>query len=373
MTICNPNNIKTINENECLFESINTINSNFINLSATACSLKERIDAIRLSRTFFYYGPNSNIVAYNDDNGTIPSDFTISTFVNSPLELDLQSVSRPGDIVYIVHQKTGILPTLDRIPLTYNISTTVMTRPTPILEPSILGGQYGADFLPGSFFMTYRRSINVTVQPRTGSGGTFKYSRIDSRKILLNNPIYTPTIIKNDNTITQVYTVKWTVTNESLANMPAGNYSFEFGIEPGEEFDFKKRMQTWLLTNLNRHDVNIEGNFEISATTNVTLPPTPRRLFGRRIGRSAPPPRVIPSVPLSVTTTRTTEATEIDVEIDPVFYVWRLTYEKRPARDANKYMYYIDNGWPRIFRAQTSGIDATNWNQPQTWTTYNSW
>ena len=138
MNICNPNNIKIINESECLSESVNTINSNFANLSAIACSLKERIDAIRLSRTFFYYGPNSNIVAYNDIDNTIPSDFTITTFVNSPQELDLQSVSRPGDIVYIVHQKTGVTPILNQLPTTYNAMP--LLGPAPLLIPTAVGG-----------------------------------------------------------------------------------------------------------------------------------------------------------------------------------------------------------------------------------------
>jgi hypothetical protein len=364
MNICNPNNIKIINESECLSESLNTINSNFTNLSAIACSLKERIDAIRLSRTFFYYGPNSDIIAYNSEDGQLPSDFTISTFVNSPEELDLQSSSRPGDTVYIVYQKTGHTPIFNQIPVFYNTTTSTTTTPTPVLVSSRLGGQYGADFLPGSFFMRYRRSIDVTATAGTDSSIIFKYKRVGNNGLILSAPIYTPVILTNQNSTTQTYRARWRVTDSGAANMPEGNYEFTFGIGPQESLNFKNRMQTWLETNIGRHNVNIEGNIEILVTRTVRLRPFSR--INSRTSGGVP-------IQISTFTSDSTQTGDIDIEAQPIFCVWKLTYEKRPGRDPNRFIYYINNGWPRIFRAQTSGVNASNWNQPQTWTTYNSW
>jgi len=352
MSICNGNNVKLIKEFECLSDSINTINSNFANLSAIACNLKERIDTIRLSRTFFYYGPNSDIVAYNDGKNQFPSDFTITTFVNSPEELDLQSTSRLGDVVYIVHQRTGYTPFVGIRPTQSNLSI----RSSPISFSSNLGAQYGADFLPGSSFLRYRYSIPAQIKPNVIT--SFKYTRVNSNGLILSTPVYTPVILRNDNNFTQVYRVKWTVINPGVSNMPEGNYQFEFGIDPGQSLNFKKRMQTWLETNIGRFNANIEGVIEIFVT------PETRRANVKSVDFFSTRSSLSPGQ---------NQTTEIDIEVQPIFRVWKLTYERRSGRLTDLPMYYINNGWPRIFRAQTSGINATNWNQPQTWTTYNSW
>jgi len=110
MSGCNSNSISLIEETECLSESINTINSNFLSLSATTCQLKQRVEAIKMVRTFFYYGPNSqansrSLMGYNQLSR--PSDQRIFGFVNSSNFLDLPKISYPGDIVYVIYQKTG--------------------------------------------------------------------------------------------------------------------------------------------------------------------------------------------------------------------------------------------------------------------------
>lgn len=113
MSVCDFNNaITLIDETDCLFDSLPTINSNFNNLSDIVCSLKTRVDEIKMIRTFFYYGPNAQNVAQSEmDPNEIsrPSNNRIEDFVNSAQQLNLPTISEVGDIVYVVYQKTGYL------------------------------------------------------------------------------------------------------------------------------------------------------------------------------------------------------------------------------------------------------------------------
>jgi hypothetical protein len=43
----------------------------------------------------------------NNNTSSKPSNTTIEAFVNSPSQLNLPSFSRPGDVAYVVYQKTG--------------------------------------------------------------------------------------------------------------------------------------------------------------------------------------------------------------------------------------------------------------------------
>ena len=49
----------------------------------------------------------------------------------------------------------------------------------------------------------------------------------------------------------------------------------------------------------------------------------------------------------------------------PTFIIWRLTY--------NGAEYFVDLGFPKFSRNMADGTGNSNWNQPQNWTTYNSW
>lgn len=113
MSACN-STISLIEETECLSESINTINTNFARLSAVTCGLKQRIDANKQVRTFFYYGPSSQTDSRSGmghNQLSRPSDQRIFNFVNSKEFLDLPKISYPGDIAYVIYQKTGFFNT----------------------------------------------------------------------------------------------------------------------------------------------------------------------------------------------------------------------------------------------------------------------
>jgi hypothetical protein len=102
--------IQTISESECVGESLQKINLNFQNLETVACNLKEKIENIKTARTFFYYGTNtqSNV---QQEFGSVsrPSNSVIYNFLNNTDSLNLPSISYPGDIAYVIYQKTGFL------------------------------------------------------------------------------------------------------------------------------------------------------------------------------------------------------------------------------------------------------------------------
>ena len=109
MSACLPN-IQTIFPTECLSDSLAKINTNFTNLQTKVCNLKEVVDGIVQTRTFWYYGPNAqNDPADGMQTGikSRPSDFTIMSFVNGPSQLDLPSISKNGDTAFVIFQKTG--------------------------------------------------------------------------------------------------------------------------------------------------------------------------------------------------------------------------------------------------------------------------
>lgn len=109
-----PQYISTIRRTEAIGDSLVKINNNFFNLKTVLCDLHERIDSKVEVRTFFFYGPNSEISSTSgmqDGVASRPSNVTIENFVNGsqPEGLDLPTYSKIGDIAYVVYQKTGYL------------------------------------------------------------------------------------------------------------------------------------------------------------------------------------------------------------------------------------------------------------------------
>jgi hypothetical protein len=126
--VCNNLNVSVIEENECLSNSLLKINNNFLNLQQALSGLNSRFDKRIEIRTFFYYGPNANSnpgSGMADNQTSRPSDITIQAFVNSPSQLNLPAISKPGDIAYVIYQKTGYLNNLRQNVLSdFNIGTT---------------------------------------------------------------------------------------------------------------------------------------------------------------------------------------------------------------------------------------------------------
>lgn len=149
---CNTN-LKGISNDECLGKSLPKINSNFTTLQEILWSLRERADSRVEVRTFFYYGPNSagpagskngslnpakgvpqaagtSPAASGMDDGKIsrPSNLTIQAFINSSSQINLPSISSPGDIAYVIFQKTGFNSTIPPNLSAFKNSTRITTE-----------------------------------------------------------------------------------------------------------------------------------------------------------------------------------------------------------------------------------------------------
>lgn len=119
--------ITRITPDECVGDSLAKINSNFSNIETVTHELEARVNTLKQIRTFFYYGPNAGTDAssgLNNNETSRPSDLTIQAFVNSPSQLNLLAISSPGDVAYVIYQKTGFNSSLATgIPAEYNWSS----------------------------------------------------------------------------------------------------------------------------------------------------------------------------------------------------------------------------------------------------------
>lgn len=105
-----PVNVDLISSDEYIGSSLTKINNNFATLLSGACDIEKRVDNRVNIRTFFYYGPNSASDATSgmaNNSASRPSDTRIENFVNQASQLNLPSISEPGDIAYVIYQKTG--------------------------------------------------------------------------------------------------------------------------------------------------------------------------------------------------------------------------------------------------------------------------
>ncbi len=145
--------LERISDDECLGNSLPKINSNFNTLQNILWALRERVDSKVEVRTFFYYGPNaagpagtkgsslppakgapqfsgaSPAASGMDDGKTSrPSNLTIQAFINSSSQINLPAISKPGDIAYVIYQKTGFSSTVSPNLNTIKNSTRVTTE-----------------------------------------------------------------------------------------------------------------------------------------------------------------------------------------------------------------------------------------------------
>jgi hypothetical protein len=173
--------LESVSNDECLGSSLPKINSNFTTLQEILWSLRERADSRVEVRTFFYYGPNSAGPTGSkgsgqlsgggkgsllppglspagsgmDDNKTSrPSNLTVEAFINSSSQINLPSISSPGDIAYVIYQKTGFLSTIGQNVLLQSSSQNVGVTYEQVRNAK---GRLTGDIRPVS---TFGRNIN---------------------------------------------------------------------------------------------------------------------------------------------------------------------------------------------------------------------
>jgi hypothetical protein len=333
MAKCSDTIIQNIATTDCLRNSLAKINNNFSELDEIVCTLRQRVDTNRQIRTFFYYGPNAEVAPGSGMDPyrlTRPSNLTIEAFVNSPTQLNLPSFSRPGDIAYVVYQKTGFQGSLPTQSSGFNTETGSaeiysIGTPTTLLfnkwyntdnYHSVVAStdgeapdRLGTITLKFQDTATFNQTESNTFQKQyqhTASGSlgggqdTFMEWNPDSVIWSESSPI--------------VKTIK------GRAPRPYKNVK-------GSQFIF-----------LN------SGNFISSSLTGFYK-------------KTALTPGVSPA----------TVTSDIVVKIEPVFIIWRLNYIET--------QYITELGFPKFNKGSTStnGAANINWNQPQNWTTYESW
>lgn len=130
-----PQYVRNISPTEKIGNSLVKINDNFVNLNQGLCDIKSKLDSVVTVRTFFYYGPNtatqpdptSNM---QDNVASYPKNSTIEQFINgsTPNNLNIPSLSKENDQVYVIYQKTGIYLQTSRRQSTTTFSVRIISR-----------------------------------------------------------------------------------------------------------------------------------------------------------------------------------------------------------------------------------------------------
>jgi hypothetical protein len=316
MLACN-NYIKTIFPDECVSESLATINSNFNALQSVTCELEQRFQKNKEVRTFFYYGPNANVDATSgmaDNSTSRPSNETIQAFANSPELLNLPAISVNGDTAYVIYQKTGFKNSLSlNIPSDYKWSTpTTNTIITPNKTNNLTYNvwynvsDYFSAIASSNGAVAGNRLGTINLEFRTPSGLSSKYS-------------YTATGTGDD-----TY-VEWNQADVILSE----GYPFPktarstiprpYKELPGVQFKFTRAGNPieWFLTGTTKASTVVNGG-------NVT--------------------------------------SDVVNEFSPVLIIWKLTCKDN--------LYNVDVGFPKFTRASTNNTNFTNWDNPASWARY---
>lgn len=345
--------IKTIYPDECVGDSLSTINSNFSALQVVTCELEQRFDKNKQVRTFYYYGPNAEVDATSgmaDNSTSRPSDFTIQAFVNSPEQLNLPVISRDGDIAYVIYQKTGFR----------NSVANVDGAATSSVVASIPGTyNYGAPFswsptvfpVSHSAWSSFMNTYAVWVNPATNVATGVTHTRY--RKLTIPFDGTYTFRCQADNLLdwyvdgTFISSAQGFTSNIVSRNifLKAGLHTLQFNA-----------------TNVN-NGLGWSGNpggWACTISDNKGIIWDTRRYSAGEANFTP----VGPGNPNVTTYIRTnnTVSTDIITQAAPVLIIWKLT--------CNSNTYTVDVGFPKFTRASTSNSNFTNWNNPTAWSQY---
>lgn len=323
MSECSQIILDTIDPNECLSSSLSKMNSNFSILDNFLGSLRQRIETTAEIRTFFYYGPNSQVAPGSGMEGSQisrPSDITIEAFVNSPSELNLPSISKPGDVAYVIYQKSGFQGPLPSQSSGFNPETgsdDKFAAGRPVILDfnkwynvddyySITGSLEGEQ--PDNM-----GNIKIQFKSPTGEISEFKYTAKDNWDVYMEwgqrNVIWSEAY-------PQVQGIK------GIAPRP-------FKETPGVQFIYLA-----------------EGNYYVYSLTG----------YLKKISTT-------PAVNYDSIT-----KTDLITRFLPTYVIWKL----RCVEDG---FYYVELGFPKFSTgfASNNGAANSNWNKPENWATFDSW
>jgi len=329
--------INTITPDECVGGSLTKINTNFSALQTVTCELEQRFDKTKHVRTFFYYGPNAqtNSTSGMANNSTSrPSDATIQAFVNSSSQLNLPTISRPGDIAYVIYQKTGFKSNLAIG--TSNIANGTYNYGAPFTSPAVYAVSHSAW---SSFMNTYAVWVNKATNVATGVTHTiYRKLRIPA------DGTYTFRC-QADNSLTWyvdgtvISSAQGFTTNIVSRNifLKAGLHTLQFNaINVDNGKGWSGNPGGWACTVSNSKSIIWDTRSYAAGETD-----------NNAVGSTSVDSRIVTT-------------TDADTSFAPVLIIWRLTYTTTE--------YTVDVGFPKFTRASTN--DTANWNNPTAWSTY---
>jgi hypothetical protein len=321
MPKCNDTNIETIDSNECLRTSLAKINDNFTQLNDLTCTLRERVDSAKQIRTFFYYGPNADVApasGMNDGELSRPSNLTIEAFTNSPSQLNLPSLSREGDVAYVIYQKTGFKGSLPSASSGFNPETGNTQSYSAGRSISLQFNKW--------YDVDQYHSATAVCDGETNKLGT------------INLKFKTPTGQTSDYT----YTATGLGDDTYLEWNPDSVIWYEGHPIPKTTKGL-----------IHRPYKNIRGTQFLFSTSGKHTSETLTAFYKRT------------STTPSVTPLNTTA--DLITQFSPTFIIWKLNYAGS--------QYYVEPGFPKFTKSFTtnSGTPNVNWNNPQNWTTFDSW
>lgn len=308
--------IKTIYPDECVGDSLSTINSNFSALQVVTCELEQRFDKNKQVRTFFYYGPNAAADATSgmaDNSTSRPSDLTIQAFVNSPEQLNLPLISKDGDTAYVIYQKTGFINNLSlNIPSNFNWNKNATNN---IITPGATSN------------ISYNTWYNVN---------DYLYAAGYCNGAVAGNRLGTITLtFRAPSGLTSTYSYRATGTGDDTY------------VE-------------W-----NQDNIILSEGYPIAKTARSSTPRPYKDLPGVQFmfTRSGNPIQWFATATTKLITTVNSGDVTRDVinQFSPVLIIWKLTY--------NENFYTVDVGFPKFTRALTNN-SLTNWNNPTAWSQY---
>lgn len=324
MANCLDTIIETIIPSDCLRTSLPKINNNFSELNDLVCTLRERVNANRQIRTFFYYGPNAQVAPASGMENNLesrPSDMTVEAFVNSPSQLNLPSMSNVGDVAYVIYQKTGFRGTLPSQSSGFNPET----------------GNLESFSIGRSISLQYNKWYNVDDYHSALASCDGASGRLGTITLNFKTPV-------GD-------TRKYTYT---ATNVPGGGDDTYLEWDPDSII--------WS-----------EG-FPIPKTTKGVEPRPFKNLRGVQflfsISGNPTSQGVTAFLKKTSSTIGVSPATtllDLNNQISPTFIIWRLNYIDT--------QYHVEMGFPKFTKGFTSvsGSANPNWNKPQNWTTFESW
>ena len=321
--------IQTIDSEECVTQSLETINNNFNAIANVVGGLKQRFDKNIQIRTFFYYGPNSDLAPNSDIGSKLVGTAVIDVLKGKASYFDSKKYYAPG--FYRMQFKSGAY-TIWKTPSNRWYGAGLVTV-FPAKEVIGVNTLYPTPEAAQSAGQNYYSSGQPYYKDFYHPGGTI-YG------IFYDKPY-------KDNSVSAYGAPVWNLYTSAANINAAPGSSTQSGITSTRPSDLT--IQAFVNSN---EQLNLTA---ISKPGDIAYIVYQKTGYYNSLGQGYDP---------AYQFGQTTQ--DIVTYFSPSFFIWRLTYQSADIG------YTVDSGFPKFNRAQTSatGATSTNWNKPQNWSTY---